>query len=134
MDEHTLRDTPDSNRHQPGVLIVDDDTAVCGVVALLLQHLGFTAFQAQSGEEACSVLAEHCAEIECVVLDALLPDANGTQVLTALRIVAPAIRVVVMSGSLPPEDAEEFRRLGAHVHLQKPFGLAELSAALSASF
>jgi two-component system cell cycle sensor histidine kinase/response regulator CckA len=118
---------------RPGVLIVDDDAAVCGVVAVLLEHLGFTAFKAASGEEAHEVLSEHRTEIECVLLDALLPDTDGPAVLTALRTITPALRVVVMSGSLPADAAEQFRRLGARVHLQKPFGLSELSAALTAS-
>ena len=117
---------------RPGVLLVDDDESVRAVVAMLLEHLGFTAYQAASGAAAREILSVQRAEIHGILLDWLLPGEDGPQILGALRQVAPAVPVVVMSGNLSTAAAAEFTRLGTPVHLQKPFGMQQLSAALSA--
>jgi two-component system, cell cycle sensor histidine kinase and response regulator CckA len=119
--------------HRARVLVIDDDDSVRSILHLLLDHLTIDALLADSGGAAEALLVSSPGELRCILLDSLMPGVDGPRTLATVRRLAPATPVVVMSGNLAPDAADEFRRLGVRVFLQKPFGLQELAAALAAA-
>src|SRR5690349_9113106 len=64
------------------VLIVDDDEELCTLTADYLKPLGFQVHAAQTGREG---IAAASGEWEAVILDVMLPDIDGFEVLRAIR-------------------------------------------------
>jgi CheY-like chemotaxis protein len=86
---------------QPGptlghVLVVEDDASSRRALTLLLKLRGFHATFASTRAEALRRLAEHPL---CVLLDLMLPDGNGAEVLEHIRKNRLPIRVAVTSGA-----------------------------------
>jgi DNA-binding response OmpR family regulator len=93
---------------KPRVLIVDDDEAVRNAVAEVLGEEGFDVRLAESGRRALSVLGQD-EPPALVLLDLMMPDVNGWQVLETMRSTGrlSAIPVVVLTAfdagvGLPP--------------------------------
>jgi DNA-binding response OmpR family regulator len=106
---------------QAVVLIVDDDSDVCEVIAASLTARDFRIECAYSAEEALQRLAT--GRIDLALIDLLLPGGPGVEV--AKRFAADGAAVIMMSGAL---DAEE-RLAGTEFKLlRKPFRLKTLVA------
>ncbi|MFA1645631.1 MAG: response regulator, partial [Enterobacteriaceae bacterium] len=69
---------------KPAILVVDDDTAVCELLQDVLNEHVFTVHVCHTGHEALR-LAQSDASIALVLLDMMLPDINGLQVLQQLQ-------------------------------------------------
>ena len=78
------------------VLVVEDDASSRRALTLLLKLHGFRASYAATRSEALRCLAEHPL---CVLLDLMLPDGNGAEVLEHIRRNRLPIRVAVTSGA-----------------------------------
>jgi DNA-binding response OmpR family regulator len=77
-------------------LVVEDDSSSRRALTLLLKLRGFHASYATTQAEALRCLAEHPL---CVLLDLMLPDGNGAEVLAHIRRHRLPIRVAVTSGA-----------------------------------
>ncbi len=109
------------------VLIVDDDPEI---VRLCRDHLaaeGYDVDAAGSGAEAMDALARRAVDV--VLLDVGLPDADGFELASRIREVAPRIAVFFVTGRDAPQDRVAGLELGAE-YLTKPFDLRELSLRL----
>jgi len=113
------------------VLVADDDPAVRSMTALCLEGLGLRALCAGSGEEAVELCLCTPGEVSLVLLDLNMPGRGGRAALEALRGVAPGLPVLLVSGDADRLTADDVLGAGACGVLAKPFGLAELRAALS---
>jgi len=104
------------------VLLVDDEEAVRGVAARVLQRSGFEVVEAGSGEEAIAHCASTTIEPRAVVLDLTMPGLGGEATFHELRRRWPALPVVVSSGYMPQEGGDL-----QHVpFLAKPYRPSEL--------
>src|SRR5260370_35926540 len=77
---------PDSNRRvvrAPRLLMVDDDVSLCDLVSKYLEAEGFEVHAVHSGVEGETAALE--GSYELIVLDALLPDKKGFEVLKEIR-------------------------------------------------
>ncbi len=83
----------------PGVLAVDDDAAVLGLLSVGLALQGFSVWQASSGAEAIAIYSAHRADIHVVLLDVDMPGLDGPQTLTALRALDPDLPAGFMTGN-----------------------------------
>jgi FixJ family two-component response regulator len=84
----------DSKAAKPVVIVVEDDAAVRGSLAFSLQTEGFSVRAYVSGAEL--LRDARPADVDCLVIDYLLPKMNGLDLLAELRrrqIVAPAILI-----------------------------------------
>ena len=106
------------------VLVVDDDDAFRTVLAGELSHRGFEVTSAATGAEALERVA--AAEPKVVLLDLRLPDANGIDVLKAIRSRAPAVEVIMLTGHASVESGIQGMQLGAFDYVMKPVPLDEL--------
>jgi CheY-like chemotaxis protein len=97
----------------PVVLFVDDDEGTSRAVTRLLERLGYTAVWLSSGADALHVLKD--LRFDLVILDWMMPQMDGLQVLRRLR-QDPAtrdLRVIMYSAASDPTMQREATRLGA---------------------
>jgi DNA-binding response OmpR family regulator len=107
------------------VLIVDDDTSLLAFLALHFEELGWEVLPARTYREA---LVQAKPPLHLALLDYRLPDGDGLQLLTKLRMEAPHLPVVMMSAHRDAEVMAEAFSRGAQRFLSKPFGPSELEA------
>lgn len=107
------------------VLAVDDEPGILRLIKLELQEEGFRVLTAETGEEALAAAEEHRPDI--VLLDILLPDMSGLEVMRRLRAQSNTPILLVTARDT---DAEKVRGLemGADDYIVKPFSPEELAA------
>ncbi|NTV12128.1 MAG: response regulator transcription factor [Zoogloea sp.] len=109
------------------ILVVDDDPAFNRVLCRALTHRGYTAFGAQTPEDALQLAKEH--EPELVVLDLNLAGSSGLRLIEPLLACNPDSRILVLTGYASITTAVDAIKLGATQYLSKP---AEVDAILKA--
>ncbi len=122
-----------------GVLVADDEPAICALLKSVLTSSGFQVWTARHGEEAVECYQQHRDEIDVVLLDVFMPLLDGPQTLEALALLDPEVRCCFMSGHSGNYSLQRLRRMGASCFFLKPLDLAKtrdmlrLQASLSAS-
>ena len=109
-----------------GLLVVDDEPFLRDAVAASLRFLGFEVTTAQTGAEALRLARDR--PFDLVVLDVMLPDTDGFEVLTRLRRDGCQVPVIFLTAKDTQEDKVTGLTLGGDDYLTKPFGLEELAA------
>jgi len=112
------------------VLIVDDDERLCKMLRRTLVYEGFNVTTAADGQEALRQVYTERPDI--VVLDWMLPEMNGLDVLQALREDQNETPVLMLTARDAIEDRVEGLEGGADDYLVKPFAPAELVARVRA--
>jgi CheY-like chemotaxis protein len=112
------------------VLVVDDEPLVRAFVEEGLKGLGYKVWAAESGPKALEIFERHSREIDCVLLDLIMPEMGGLETFRRLRKIHPPVKVIFASGYSTGEilrgapDAQEAEFLG------KPYTLEGLSLML----
>lgn len=120
--------TPPAKPQDLTVLAVDDDILVRMGTVAMLEDLGHTVREANSGEEALSILAEG-AKIDLVVTDQAMPRMTGVQLAEAILAEQPNLPIILATGY-----AELPSGLGSVLpRLSKPFSQEQLAQALNAA-
>lgn len=112
------------------VLVVDDEPRITSFVARALSAEGLQVDAAQDGRRGLELA--RTGRYGLVVLDLLLPGANGKSLLRDLMQSRPEQRVLVLSALSDVESKVECLELGASDYLPKPFSIAELVARVRA--
>ena len=112
------------------ILVVEDSQTSRKVISMLLARRGYTIIEARSGSEALEQL-EGCLP-DLVLLDVMLPDMSGYEVLTRLRQnpASAEVVVVMLTGKNKPSDRLKGLFHGTNEYLTKPFDPAKLLAVL----
>ncbi|HEY5998696.1 MAG TPA: response regulator [bacterium] len=111
------------------ILVVDDERGLRDLARRMLIALGYTVETVSSGEEAIAWLRERTADL--VLLDMLMPPGmNGCETYREIVKIRPGQKALICSGYAQSADYAEARLLGAGRFLKKPFGLADLGAAV----
>lgn len=106
-------------KKQQTVLVIDDDSSICEVVAKYLQLIGFSTLQAGDGRAGIKLFDEQNPDL--VLLDLHMPDVDGFEVLKALNFRAREVPVIIISGVGTQKDTTRALRLGAWDYITKPF-------------
>lgn len=101
------------------ILLVDDDPEIVHVARFSLEREGHDVTVAGSAAEAFEALASH--DPEAVLLDVMLPDMDGRDVLERLRCERPGLPVVFLTGKNRPEQVSALEQAGADGVIVKPF-------------
>jgi CheY-like chemotaxis protein len=111
------------------VLVADDEANVRKTLGILLRGSGHAVVECTCGRDAIERYAREWRDVDVVILDVMMPDLAGAEVLAHLRRVNPSARVVISSGyGAGTIDGAE------HVHfLPKPFTSEQLATALAAA-
>src|SRR5262249_48953353 len=110
----------------PGVLVVDDETAVLCVLAARLRLEGYKVWLAGHGQQAIELYQRHREAIAVVLLGVLMPKLDGPHTLTALQKLCPTVRCCFMTGNLTPYTEEALLQTGAVRVFRKPFAFTEV--------
>jgi len=113
----------------PLILAVDDEAGILRLIKLELSSQGFRVVVANDGEEALRIAEQQRPDI--VVLDILMPDMTGLEVMRRLR-ERTQVPVILLTGKDHDEDKVRGLELGADDYLVKPFNPDELSARVRA--
>jgi DNA-binding response OmpR family regulator len=118
-------------RSSPSILVIDDQPTVRRMAHRLLSEWGFRVFEAESGEEGMEVLDTARSGIQLVLVDIVMPFADGVQVTRRIRERWPNQRILYMSAH-PAEVLMEYglSELDAPF-LAKPFTRDELLTKVS---
>ena len=107
------------------VLIVEDSIALSDNVAEFLCKEGMCCDQAFTYAEALKKI--HLFEYDCLLLDLMLPDGNGLDLLEEIRKINSEAGIIILSAKDALEDKIQGLARGADDYLSKPFHLRELS-------
>ena len=103
------------------ILIIDDESKICVLLAQFFRGRGFRTMTAQSGAEAIKQLSREAPDY--LLVDIRMPDLSGLEVLKLAKRLYPHIQAVVVTAIEDQETAEEAFRLGACDYVTKPLGL-----------
>lgn len=113
------------------VLIVDDEASVVEVVTLYLKREGYRVRQARTGREAWRALQEKLPTL--VVLDLMLPEMDGLEIMRRLRQeISSDIPVIMLTARGQEVDRVYGLEMGADDYVTKPFSPIELVARVKA--
>lgn len=118
-----------SDRSMAKILVVDDDSEILGLVARFLRSNAFEVLTARNGAEMAASLQQ--ARIDLIVLDLMLPGANGLDLCRNLRRTS-AVPVIMLTAKGDEIDRIIGLEVGADDYLAKPFNPRELLARISA--
>ena len=108
----------------PKVLIIDDEPRMCDSLKVLLGRQGYETQTGYSGKEAIECLARDSFDL--VLLDIVMPDMTGHQIMDYINSQTPETLVIVMTGHASVDSAVESLRRGAYDYLRKPFDFEQL--------
>jgi len=112
------------------VLVVDDEATLTDLLSMALRYEGWQVRSAPNGMTAVRVAKEF--EPDAVVLDIMLPDLDGLEVLRRLRGVRPDVPVLFLTARDAVEDRVAGLTAGGDDYVTKPFSLEEVVARLRA--
>ncbi len=108
------------------VLIVEDEPSLREIIRKTLQNERLVVEEAADFATACEKTGLY--DYECILLDIMLPDGNGLELLQRLKKEGKRDRVIIISAKDSIEDKVKGLDLGADDYLAKPFHIAELTA------
>lgn len=133
--EESLPYVPDSVKNagtsRNRVLVVDDEEPVRAAVGRMLELNGFSVSFATNREQALALATS--LKPEQAVIDLMLGDTSGLDLITEFRKLVPHTRIVLMTGFGSVSTAVKAIRLGAADYLLKPIDPDELLTALDPS-
>jgi len=103
------------------LLLVDDEPVLREVLGTLLRRNGFSVIEAGSCADALAAFDGGEGDIDLVLLDLMLPDGHGLDVLREIRTKQPETIVIVITAYSSIEGAIEAMREGAFHYIPKPF-------------
>jgi signal transduction histidine kinase len=118
----------DSSNVPRRILVVDDEELILFAVTEWLRTTGFVADSAKTCAAARARIAQ--AGYDCVLMDMVLPDGSGQDLLKHIRQSGSTVPVVVMTAYGSLEMAVEAMKAGADDFIQKPFDMTHLTLTL----
>jgi CheY-like chemotaxis protein len=117
------------------ILVVDDDTAVCAAIKMVLERDGHVVTIANNGRAGVGAATSACFDI--IICDIFMPGMDGIESIHAFHRINPRLPVIAMSGfmfrdgqSPAPDYLSLATKLGAARSLRKPFRPQELLKAV----
>jgi PAS domain S-box-containing protein len=118
---------------QPGsgtVLVADDEPLVRAFATEGLKGLGYQVLVAENGKQALAIYEQHRQEIDCVLLDLIMPELSGLETYRRMRALDPEVRVVFASGYSTGGILRDAPDARSAAFIGKPYTLEGLSIVL----
>ncbi|MEO8069933.1 MAG: response regulator [Acidobacteriota bacterium] len=116
--------TPMARRASGTVLLVEDEMGVRRLSKRILDDAGYHVLEAQSADEAEALFDQHAGAVDLIVTDVIMPGCGGPELVGRLKIKAPALRVLYMSGYTEKAAARQSGIDLGMPFVQKPFTAA----------
>lgn len=111
--------SPQGNQDRRRILVVDDEPDTLGLIQLTLETAGFDVDTAANGTQAIDRATQD--HYDLIVLDVMMPDLSGFEVLRRLQSSSTGLPpVVFLTAKARPEDRQAGESLGATAYLIKP--------------
>jgi len=112
------------------ILVIEDDAAIRRGIVDVLEFNGFETFEAEDGD----IGLEKAVRVGCdlVLLDLVLPGADGLTILKEIRATRPTLPVIILTALGGEGDRVRGLQLGADDYVVKPFSVRELLARVKA--
>jgi two-component system OmpR family response regulator len=120
----------DGAQARPKLLVVEDDPNIVELLSASLRFAGFDVSAATNGAEAVANARE--LKPDLLVLDVMLPDLDGFEVMRRLRETGVRTPVVFLTARDATDDKIRGLTLGGDDYVTKPFSLEELTARIRA--
>lgn len=114
----------DEKDQKARILIVDDDENFTTVTAAFLENQGYRIQTAGTGQKALETISSERPEI--VLLDLILPDTEGTEILKKIRQIDRSLAVITVTGYGDEHRAVNVMKAGSCDYLTKPFKFEDL--------
>lgn len=110
---------------QPVILLVEDEDFVREVTSQVLSSAGYFVLKARDAAEASRLFRRRRGHVQLVLTDMIMPGMSGAELARQLKVMRPAIKVVVMSGypEIPIQEPDS----GTY-YLPKPFSVESLTS------
>ncbi|MBI1776601.1 MAG: response regulator transcription factor [Proteobacteria bacterium] len=112
------------------ILLVEDDSATARSLELMLKSSGFVVDISEFGEDGLEIGKLY--DYDIILLDLMLPDIDGYEVLRRLRAAKIQTPILILSGLAAPDDKIKGLGIGADDYMTKPFDRRELIARIQA--
>ena len=111
-----------AEQRKPRILVIDDDPSLQELVTQLLNHTGFEIISALTAADGAAALRKQPLP-DCVLLDLMLPDVSGLELLRQIRGKAAfdALPIIILSTLADPETIRKGLELGADRYITKPY-------------
>jgi two-component system response regulator AtoC len=101
------------------ILIIDDQKLIRSSLKVALEKEAYAVCLARTGAEGLGIIREH--DVDLVLLDIMLPDINGIEVLKKIKEIDADIIVIMMTGYGTIESAVQAMKYDAFDYISKPF-------------
>ena len=108
------------------IMVVDDDQEMRQLISITLLRYGYEVLEAAGGRQALAEIAQKPPDL--LILDVMMPDLNGLQVMRQLKLNRETISipVIMLSAKCQEDDIAIMMQSGADACLPKPFSLRDL--------
>jgi DNA-binding response OmpR family regulator len=114
------------------ILIIEDEKELRETIVASLQKESYTIEVAADYASAVEKISIY--DYDCILLDLMLPDGNGLDILTKLKALEKSENIIIISAKDSIEDKVHGLAIGADDYLTKPFHIAELNARIKAVY
>lgn len=109
------------------VLIVEDEAAICALMAHVLREAGYRVLTATGPEDGRAVAEEYSGDIALIIADVVMPGTSGVELAEQVSRTYPGIKSLFVSG-LHPDELSKFGVVDRETQfLPKPFNSRGLS-------
>ena len=115
------------NRNLGSILVIDDNEHVRQLLRDVLDMAGYQVFEAKNGEEGLKELQSKSPAL--VIVDMIMPDMDGTEVIRKLRQEHERVKIIAISGGLSSRGLDVLdlaQRFGATKTIKKPFEIRSI--------
>jgi two-component system response regulator RegX3 len=119
-----------AQREAPAVLIIEDEASIRRGLSDVLRFRGCRVGVAADGAQGLTLALEHPWDL--IVLDIMLPEADGFTVCERIRAAGREMPVLMLTAKGDEDDIVRGFEAGANDYVTKPFGVRELTARLDA--
>jgi DNA-binding response OmpR family regulator len=106
------------------ILLIDDDESILTTLQSYLSKIGYATDTAKNGSEAVEKAAKEYFNL--AIIDLILPDMLGTQLIVKMSGNSPRMRKIILTGHATLDNAIEALNLGADAYLMKPVNPKDL--------
>ncbi|KAF0120859.1 MAG: two component sigma54 specific Fis family transcriptional regulator, partial [bacterium] len=110
------------------LLIVDDQEELCEVLKDVFQDIGYQVDAVQRGKEAVAKAEQTFFHV--VLIDIILPDMSGIEVLKKVKEISPQTEGIIITGNASLKNSIDALSIGAFSYLIKPLDLDEVRAVI----
>lgn len=103
------------------ILVIEDNEAMCSLLATILRNEGYDVLCTYDGPEAVKAFKRRKDEITLVVSDLQLPKLDGVETYRLIRRIVPEMKAIFVSGYFDERSRRELQQAGVQHFVTKPY-------------